>query len=302
MSMRQLAILVIAFGALLLLWGGAALVRNRETASGGGIPLQSVPRPDVDTVRIIRGRDTTLLARQDSAAWTVNGHPASATVVDELLAALADSARSSEVVAERPGSHAGLGVDSSGSRMTISGRRGPIADLVLGHRSPDLDGGYVRIASDSVVWLVRGGLAAAAERSQDEWRDKSVGGVPADSVATIEVARGRRAYTLRRGKDGWMLAGGGAADSAAARTLVEALGDIQVAGFATPAQADSARFSPPDRRLRVLGANGKPLLVLVFDSMPGGFWVRADDGKEVYRVERWNADRITPADSSLRKR
>jgi hypothetical protein len=238
--------------------------------------------------------------RRDSSTWAVNGHPASSASVNELLSALADSIRASEVVAERTGSHASFGVDTSGKRVHISGRKGPIAELVVGQRSTDLDGGYLRRAEDSVVYLVRGELAAVLGRGADEWRDRRIGGAAADSMAAIEVTRGRRAYTLRRPGGKWTLANGRPADSTAMGNLVGALAQVEAAGFASKAQADSARFSRPDRRLRVLRSDGTPLLALVFDSIPGGFWVRADSGGEVYRIESWSADRITPADSVVR--
>jgi hypothetical protein len=253
-------------------------------------------------VTIARRADTTLLVRRDSSAWAVNGHPAAAGAVGDLLAALADSARRSEVVAERSGSHGGLGVDSGGTRVRVSGRGGVLADLVVGNRSRDLDGGYLRLASDSTVWLVRGGLAAALERSTDEWRDRRIAGVPADSVARIEVSRGRHSYTVRKGERGWTLANGAATDSTAVAELLGAFGQVEAGGFATAAQADSARFSPADRRVRLDRRDGTRLLALAFDSMPGGFWVRADSGGPVYRMESWAAERVTPEEKVVRGR
>ncbi len=301
MSARQLGLIALAFGALLLLWGGAALVRDRNaSAPGARFALPAFTRGEVDSVRITRRADTTLLVRRDSTAWTVNGHPAGAGAVDELLDALADSGRRSEVVAERSASHAGLGVDTTGTRVRLSGRRGVLADLIVGNRTPDLDGGYMRLAADSTVWLVRGGLAGILERSTDEWRDRRIGAVPADSVARIEVTRGRRSYALRKGERGWRFANGAATDSTAVAELLGAFGQVDAAGFASAAQADSARFSPADRRVRLDRADGTPLLTLALDSMPGGFWVRADSGGTVYRMESWAADRLTPADSVVR--
>jgi hypothetical protein len=75
---------------------------------------------------------------------------------------------------------------------------------------------------------------------------------------------------------------------------------VEAAGFATPAQTDSARFSPPDRRVRLLRRDGTPLLTLAFDSTGGGMLVRSDTGKIVYRVDAYIADQLAPVDSTLR--
>lgn len=301
MSPRQLTLIAVALGALLLLWGAAALVRGRGSAADAErFALPVIARDAVDTVRIARRTDTTVLVRRDSTRWTVNGYAAAPAAVGELFDALGDSIRRSELVAARSASHGGLGVDTGGSRVRIAGRGGVLAELVLGQRSPDLDGGYMRMANDSAVWLVRGGLAGALDRETDEWRDKRIGAVTADSVARIEVARGRRTYTLRRGDGKWAFASGRPADSAAVAELLGAFRQVEAAGFASERQADSARFTPADRRVRLLRANGTPLLTLALDSMPAGFWVRADGGGVVYRMENWATDRLTPADSTLR--
>jgi hypothetical protein len=300
MSTKQLLRLGVILSALLLLWGAAALARRHEFSPGDRFALGPFRPAAVDTVRIAHAGDTTLLVRRDSSRWRVNGHPASPAAVSELLDALADSTRKSEVVAERPSSHAGLGVDSAGSRVRIAGRDSVLADLVVGHRTTDLTGGYLRTASDSVVHLVSGRLTELLTRSADDWRERRIGGVAGDSVGRVEIARARQAYALRRGDRGWAFTSGGAADSAAVASLLGAYGAVEASGFATPRQADSARFKPADRAARLLRADGTPLLTLAFDSTAGGFWVRADTGSTVYRMDSWTADRLTPADNMLK--
>ena len=301
MTARQLALIAIAFAALLLLWGAAALVRGRGGAESARV-LPTIAREAVDTVAIARRNDTLVLARRDSADWTVNGHPADRAAIGSLLDALSDSARTGEPVAERTASHGRLGVDSvAGARVRVAGRGGVLAELVAGNRSPDLDGGYLRRPEDSTVYLWRGPLAELLERGRDEWRDRRMAAVPPDSVGTVEVSRGARSYRLTRADGRWSFAGGRpAADSSAVHRLLEGYRRVEAAGFASAAQADSARFQPADRRVRLLGADGTPLVTLAMDSTANGFWVRVDSGSVVYRIESWTADRLAPADSTLR--
>jgi hypothetical protein len=174
-----------------------------------------------------------------------------------------------------------------------------VADLVQGNRGPGLDGGYFRAAGDSAVYLVGGNLAQVLERSQDEWRDRRIAGVTADSVARIEISRGRRSYSVRRDGAGWALESG-PADSTAIAALLTDYRQVEAAGFATKAQADSARVARPDRKAALLRADGTSLVTLAFDSMAKGFWVKAGEDSTVYRVDAWFADRLAPADSALR--
>jgi hypothetical protein len=304
MSPRQLARLALVLGALLLLWGAAALARRRESAAPAGdrFTLPRISRTDVDTVRIARKGDTTLLIRRDSSDWRVNGHPASSTVVADFFAALADTAEPAELVAQQPASQEGLGVDSAtGTHVTIEGRGKRLLDLFAGHQTPDLEGGYIRPAGEPATWLLRGRLAELAGRGTDEWRDRHVAGVPIDSVQALEITRGKKSYAIRKSDKGWRLEPAGLApDSSAMASLLAAYREVQAEGFASPAQADSARFGRPDRSARLLRRNGSPLLALAFDSTASGFWVKADTPGTVFRMESWSADRLTPADSTLR--
>ena len=303
MSPTQLARLAMVMGALLLLWGAASLARRGASGptESDRFALPSVPRDSVDSIVILRQTDTARLARVDSATWTVNGHRASTSAVQDILAALADTARRTELAGGRPGSHAGFGVDSAkGARIRVVRGDSTVADLVQGNRGPGLEGGYFRLAADSAVYLVRGNLAESLERTSDELRDKRIAGVPADSVARIEGTRGRRSYALRRDGTAWIFASGSRADSAAVGELLSSYGQIDAAGFATAAQADSAQLARPDRRVQLLRADGSPLLSMAFDSSATGFWVRAGQDSTIYRLDTWSADRLTPSDSALK--
>jgi hypothetical protein len=305
MSAKQLLRLAVIFGILLLVWGAAALARRLEKAPGGSdaFRLPTVARSAADTVMLARPGDTVVLAKKDSSTWTVNGHPAGPQAISDLFAAWSDSTSGSELVAQQRASHTALGVDSAaGRRVRIRGGGRTLADLVVGRRSPDFSGGYIRRADQEPTYLVRGRLVEVLSRGVDDWRDRRIAAVKVDSVAAIEVLRGRRRYALRRSGSGWVLSPGGPADSARARDLVEAYSSVNATGFASASEAKSARFASPDRRTRLLRKDGTPLVTLLFDSTASGFWVRPDTGKAIYKIDTWNADRLAPADSTLRAR
>jgi hypothetical protein len=302
MTPTQLARLAMVLGALLLLWGGASLARRGGGASESDrFTLPAIVRDSTDSVIIIRPADTARLARRDSTTWTVNGHPAATSAVADLFAALADTARRTELVGAKATSHSGFGVDSAkGARIRFVRGDSTLADLVQGKRGPSLDGGYFRAAGDSSVYLVGGDLAQVLEKTSDEWRDRRIAGAISDSVTRIEIARGKRSYRLDRDSTGWKLTPGGRADSAAVAELLGSYRQVDAAGFASEAQADSANFARAERRAALLRADGTPLVALAFDSTANGFWVRAGEDSVVYRVDTWSADQLVPADSTLK--
>ncbi len=302
MSSKQLLRIALALGVLLLLWGAVALARRGERGPEGGFSLPRIDSGAVDTIAMTEKGDTTVLVRGRGGEWRVNGNAASSDAVRELLAALADSAIPSELVAQSASSHAALGVDTAGQRVRIVSGGKTVIDLTAGNRSRDFEGMYLRKTDETAVFEVRGGLPPTIERKQDDWREKRIASVNRDSVTTIEVVRGKRSYALRKQDSTWSFGSGAAADSGAVARLLNDYGNLQASGFATPAQADSANFAKPDRRIRFLAASGTPLVSLAFDSTASGYWVRHDAGGTVYRIDQWRMDQLTPADSALRRK
>ncbi len=301
MTPRQLIRLAMGLGALLLLWGGVALTRRTGHDAETTWSLPRVAPAEVDTIVITHQRDSILLARQTADRWRVNGHPAEGTAVKELLSALGDSNVTGELVAQSAATHARLGVDSAGGRrVRFLGKGRTLADLVVGEQGQVYGTSYLRRPGDAAVYQVHSALHQFTARNSDDWRDKRIASVAADSASTIEVRRGERTYAMRREGKKWAFASGAPADSTAAIALAGSLQDIMASGFATAGQADSANFAKPRRHLRVLGPGGTPLIALGFDSTAGGFWVKSDSGGPVYRIDSWEADRLTPSDSTLK--
>lgn len=303
MTPRNLRLLAVALGVLLLLWGAVAVASRHGRDTEQRLRLPGITTADGDTVTITGARDTVVLARAGTA-WRVNGHPTDPQAVGELVTSLGDSTAAGDLVAENASSYAQLGMDSaSARRVRVQAHGKTVLDIVTGKPGVVYGTGYLRRATDPAVYLVRSSLPRIAERRVDGWRDKRIAVIPPDSVSKIEVQRGRKRYTLSREGARWTLApGGAAADSMAVANFLRALADIRAAGFASAAQADSLKFSPPSRRLRVLGRNGAPRVSLVFDSTAAGLWARADSGGTVWRLEGWGVDQLTPADSTLAAR
>src|SRR3989475_760808 len=233
----------------------------------------SLPAPapaDADTISLVKGQDSIVLAKQSATVWTVNGRRAAPDGVNELFQALHDSTPP-ELVAQDSSSFGRLNVDgATGRRLRIRGAGKPLLDVIIGARGSEYGSAYVRRPGDSHVYLWRGRLASFADRTVDEWRDKRIAAVTPDSVVLVDVERGKDHYTLRRAGKAWTL-DRAAADSGAVTRLLEKYRTVTAAGFASPAQADSARALRPARRLTVRGARGT-LVALVFDSIPGAFW------------------------------
>jgi len=304
MSAKQLWLIAIGLVVVLLLWGGSERLSRGSDTLTGGLALPRLAPGAVDTISVVKGRDSLVVAKQSPTGWTVNGHRAAPDAVNDLLRALHDSV-APELVAQDSTSFARLNVDSATGRwLRVTGGGKPLLRLIVGARGSEYGSAYVRLPGDAHVYLWRGRLASLADRTADEWRDKRVSVVAPDSVAVIDVERGKDRYTLRRAGKRWTLAGA-APDSGAVARLLEKYRSVSATGFASQPQADSARAMRPARRVSLRDARGVLLVALVFDSTASGFWVRRTGGATggeagtVYRMNAWDVDGLTPTRGAL---
>lgn len=298
MSARQLRLLVIALVGLLVLWGTSRLLSRGSDVVRGSLAFPGITAGSADSVVITHGADTVRLARAGER-WTMNGYPASLQAVQDLFLALRDSAPP-EVAAISPTSFARMGVDSTGGWWVhVSGAGREALRLVIGGGGTEYGTGYLRRPGSDTVFLWRGRLPELVRRPAEQWRDHRIAAVIPDSVRRIAIERGARRYELSAEPHGWRLAQA-AADSAKVAAFLGRFRDLEAAGFATPAQADSALHHAPRRRVTLRGTSGGPLLALTIDSTASGYWVRREGDSTVYRMDSWNADPLTPADSTFR--
>ncbi len=310
MSATHLKFIALGLAVLLLLWGGSELFSRDSDTVTAAFALPALAQADVDSVSVIKGADSIVLTKRASTGWTVNGQRAAAAGVADLFRALRDSERP-EIVAQDSSSYARLQVDSASGRWLRLYRGGkPALALVFGARGSEYQSVYLHRPGDAHVYLWHGILAGLVDRRADDWRDKRIATLEPDSIAALDVTRGKDHYTLRRAGKTWKLEGAApplppAPDSGAVARYLERLKSITASGFATPKEADSTRRARPARRLTVRGGRGV-LVALAFDSTPSGYFVRRLSGSgraaeaTVYRMNNWDVDGLTPTSQSLK--
>jgi uncharacterized protein DUF4340 len=299
MTPKQLKTIALALVIALVLWGASELLTRKSDKVMGQRIFPALESSTVDSIVIMRKTDTLHLIK-GRGFWTVNRQLASGVEMEGFFKQLADTT-SPEIAAENSASHQRMGVDSVGSRrVKIFGAGQTRVDLFVGERGPDYQSSYVRRPNEQRVYLRYGPFAGFVDRGVDDWREHRMANVRPDSVASIEVQRKSVRYTLVK-KDGkWQFANGGAVDTAAVSRLIKNLSPLSATGFATPEEGKKISFSKPDVRVVVKDAKGGTMVNLIADSMPNGYWVRADSGGPIYRNGVWIADEMAPWDTTVR--
>lgn len=304
MSSQSLKLIAAGFALLLLLWGGSALLSRGSDSVRGSLDLRVPAQANVDTIIIVKRPDTIVLARQSATDWTVNGHRASAGSVTDLFQALGDTAPPRpELVAQDASSFARLQVDSAGGRWLRLRHGGKVElELIVGTRPTDYQSAYVRRPGDAHVYLWHGRLGPLVDRTVDDWRDKRIAELARDSIAAVDVVRGKDTYALSHAGKVWRV-NGVAADSGAVARYLDRLKAITASGFAASQDTVSRKKSRQERRLTVRSPR-RALLSLTFDSIAGGFIVHRPAGTSgedatLYRMNVWDVDGVTPTKASL---
>jgi hypothetical protein len=303
MSARQLRLLVVALAGLLVLWGASRLFSHGSDVLTGTLSFPGITSGTADSIVMTHEADTARLGRSGER-WSVNGHPASLQAVQDLFLALRDTS-APDVAALSATSFERMGVDSAAAwHLAISSGGHAVLRLFVGKSGPGSGTGYLRQPGSDTVYLWRGRLPALVRRPIDQWRDHRIVGVPPDSVRGIEVQRDRQHYALEGQGGRWHFAGSGAggapADSAKVVGLLGRYANLQATGFASDAQADSTRGRRPQRSVTLRGAGDTVLAQISFDSTATGYWVRREGDPTVYRLDTWQVNGITPADTTLR--
>ena len=299
MNPQQLKRIAFALVIVLFLWGMSEILGGDLNDTETGVVLPALDSSEIDLV-VFETDSTKVEIVRSGNSWTVNGFPLSQDALDELFAAVADSAEI-ELVATSAVVHERMGVDAvSGIRVNFTGGGQPIATVVFGNSGREFGSRYVRRDGSNFVYAFTGSLTQLVTRPVDQWRDRQIMDISPDSVARVVVERGGTRYSLFRDGSGWRFGSGSQADSSAVSKLVQSYQTLDATGFATEAQlADTVDFNPPDRRITLLGARGDTLTSLVFDSTASAYFVREASGGYVYRIVQWTADQMVPADSTL---
>ena len=85
MSAQHLKLIAGGLVVLLLLWGGSELLSRGSDSVTGSLALPALTPADVDTIAVVSGADSIVLARQSATAWSVNGHRAAPDAVGEVF-------------------------------------------------------------------------------------------------------------------------------------------------------------------------------------------------------------------------
>ncbi len=300
MNPKQLKRVVIALAVAIVFWVLAELLGGSRDDSETAFVLPALQMSELDAIAIERPAGAIALFRVGDSTWTVNGHRAAEDKMRDLFAGLTESSEA-ELIANGSTVHRRMGVDSTeGIFVRFENGGEQLASVVFGKQGRAYGTRYVRLEGQDFVYQYSGELTNIVDRSEDDWRDKTILHITPDEVGRVVARRSEGGYTLNREDDGWVIGRGGAADSAAVHRMLNQYTSLEASGFATEAQIDSVNFSRPDRSITLMGFQGDTLASMALDSTASAYWVQVASDSIIYRILQWKANQMIPVDSTLR--
>ena len=330
----RLALAALAF--LTAAAGAAAVLRRPQagTTAPDGAPFHVGA---FDTLVVERAGARTRLHRHADGFWVTapvvyaadpSAAPAAFAAIEKLDA--------SAIVTRRPQRYAELQVDldsatGQGVGVTIVRGSGGVVVGVPGAVRADGDrtllslvigktvdtGTMVRVRGGTgadPVWQVNGDLRALFDKGTADWRDRSVTTFAADEAREIAIETQDGAHIVVRkqeasdgGAAGWRLVQSSERidtfDELVPKEIVTTLAALKASDFADGAGAAATGLAPPRLTVAVTLRGGeKDLLAVGGDAGADEVFVKTPDSAQIFRVKRFNVDRIARRPIQFRRK
>lgn len=251
------------------------------------------------------GSDAVSLKKKDGR-WTVTSgkstYDADAAAPAALLGQIGNM-KSATMASKNPKNFDAFEVsDSKAVEVKIEDDAGAVlAWVLLGKNGPDIFSTYVRAQNSQNVYLVPGMLKSSADRSLNDWRDKTLRKLDPDKINLYSVS-GDRDLQLRKTPAGsWQsICGGRVSDCPSAGQIIRSFAALAAADFSDNSTAQ-ARLDKPRRTITAILADGtSSTLTMGMDKNAFQQFVKTGAQDQVYVVEKSQLDSLSPTCEELK--
>lgn len=235
---------------------------------------------------VIEGPEGTIRLELNAGAWTANGFEADSSAVERLIRGVGES-EVAGIAGTNPANHARFGLTADSAWTFTAGDAPPI---LLGKTGNRFRTAYARLPDSDPVSVIEGDLRSAAARPLVDWRDKIVLRADTAAVARIAVTHAGRTEVYQRRDSTWAV-GGGEAEAATVRGILQELASLRASGFAPEG---SEMPEAADRSVVATDADGNELASLTMAEQEGNFWLKSAASPYIFEIPIFRANRLAP--------
>lgn len=299
--MRRLGLFALVFIVLAALYWLLEAPGKRDVRPDAPL-LASFHASDITRIAITCPRNGPVELHRAGEGWKVaepGGKAACAadsSAVNALLDQLA-ALPAGTMVSHNPDRHALYEVSAdTGLRVeAYDGTGGRIAAVTIGKNGPNIFSTYVRPEGSDKVYLVDGILQAAASKTVNEWRDKSVFAFDPHNVRAYTVTGDCTLALSKKGKDWFAGPHNTPVDAATVGKLIASFAAINAADFAE-GTLEEFGLAKPLRTITVEVDDGTQFCLLIGgDANAFQQHVKRTDSDTIYIIEKYQLGGLCPS-------
>jgi hypothetical protein len=301
----------LAFGAFLLLSVIAFIaLRSPEKGERRGDrprPVAKINPLDYDTLAVTRNKATTVLHR-DHGNFTVTSpvnYPADATAAKAAFEAV-EKLDFGDVVTDQKAKQAEFEVGDDGLRVAAKKGDTVLGELIIGKALGA--GTMVRVPGKDDIWQANGSIRFTFDKSDTDWRDKSITTFTAADAETIDIKSKtggtielkkaqKKADDKAAGNDEWTVATSSVPipklDTTAAGSMISALSSWKTNEFGDNVKPEVSALGDPALTITVTLKGGKKVTALIGNKKTDDeFYVKNGESPQVFVVKKWAVEHI----------
>lgn len=213
--------------------------------------------------------------------------------------------KSERTVEDKADDLAKYGLTAPQLKITLRKDQNNQVEIWVGNDTPVGASVFATLKDSTKVYRVPVSLKTSADKDVKALRHKNIHDYSRPEFAELEVTNAKGSYVLKKTEgDKWLLARENLpADHNEAGKLISAVSDLRATDFPDEDPKDLSKYglTKPTAKVAVtLNAKDKPRLTLLLGKSAGKFYVKRDDKKTIYEVDKEVAEKFEKPGTELR--
>ncbi len=284
-TITLLAILVVLGAIVFFLIPGEKEHETSYTPGDVHFTIDSANTVKIDIQRM--GKKITI--ENIGGKWTITSpimYLADPSAVNQLLSGCTKF-KPGSLISSNPEKQFLFQVDTAGTKLTITGRSGKPASIILGKMGPSFSDIYFRLPESNDVYLGQGIDSWLISKDIKDWRDKTIISQPSETIKDIAYQVGNRKYDFHRDTSGWK-SDTKSFDPSSMNTALNTLANLRAEDFIDTAMKPQAQ--PVTIQIRGIETS----TLQVSPSLPDSskYYVKTQSSQSTFVISKFTAQQL----------
>jgi len=305
---KKTVVMLVVFAVLVV--ASVIVAALPEGPGGPSLDLPKITADDVTKIEVTTADGENYSLVKGGEGWTAMpiGKTTDEKRVERALAEVA-SLRIGNMVSKSSDSHPLYDVRDEGLTVAAYTSSGEAWRLIIGKRSSDERGDYVRKPGDDRVFINAGRLSSTFKNKVNYWRDRTVSKFDKESASALILEADGKSLSFIKGEgDKWGfetrpadLLADYRLDSDKVKRVAEGMANMSASDFED--KADSAAehgLVPPDAKATVALKDGESVTLMVGHENDKNYYAKKEGNEQIFLISKFQRDKLRKTVEELR--